>query len=161
MRAPYNRPEPRLVPPGEYPLWDEALAMLNRDLARTVPERGPLRLLATLPCDDGEPESVYVALANEWHGNPLYPDSAENLTVALTAIADTAQETITERLRRAWPLCTEHNLGMHPHEAHGRLSWCGAGEHRPSGEAHIRAALGKLDTLPRPRRHNRKRRNQN
>ncbi|SCE42363.1 hypothetical protein GA0115253_105196 [Streptomyces sp. Termitarium-T10T-6] len=92
MRASYNRPEPRLVPPGEYPLWDEALALLNRDLGRTVPEHGPLRLPATPPCDEGEPECVYVALANgEWHGNPLHPDSAENLAVALAAIADATQ----------------------------------------------------------------------
>ncbi|MFJ9319472.1 hypothetical protein [Streptomyces globisporus] len=162
MRASFDRPEPRLVPPGEYPLWDEALAPLNRDLGRTVAEHGPLRLLTTPPCDEGEPECVYVALANgEWHGNPLYPDSAENLAVALVAIADVAQETITERLRRAWPLCTEHDLGVHPREADGRLSWWCAGERRPSGGAHIRAAVGELDALLRPRRPNRKRRNQN
>lgn len=41
MRASYDRPEPRLVPPGEYPLYDEALSQLNRDLGRTVPEHGP------------------------------------------------------------------------------------------------------------------------
>lgn len=52
----------------------------------------PLRLPATPPCDEGEPECVYVALANgEWHGNPLHPDSAENLAVALAAIADATQ----------------------------------------------------------------------
>lgn len=50
------------------------------------------RLLATPPCDEGEPECVYIALANgEWHGNPLYLDSAENLAVALAAIADATQ----------------------------------------------------------------------
>lgn len=44
------------------------------------------------PCDEGEPECVYVALANgEWHGNPLYLDSAENLAVALAAIAAATQ----------------------------------------------------------------------
>lgn len=57
-----------------------------------MPEHGPLQLSATPPCDEGEPECVYVALANgEWHGNPLRPDSAENLAVALAAIADATQ----------------------------------------------------------------------
>ncbi|MEU8677164.1 hypothetical protein [Streptomyces sp. NPDC048560] len=79
MRALSDGPEPRRVLPGEYPLWDRALALLNRDLAVTLPGREPLRLLA-LPSDDAdEPENVYVALANgEWHGNCLYPDSADD-----------------------------------------------------------------------------------
>ncbi|MEU6629395.1 hypothetical protein ABZ905_14060 [Streptomyces parvus] len=46
---------------------------------------------------------------------------------------------------------------MHPREADGRLSWWCAGERRPSGEAHIRAAVRELDALLRPRRPNRKR----
>ncbi|MFF2717308.1 hypothetical protein [Streptomyces sp. NPDC058011] len=81
----------------------------------------------------------------------------ENPAVALAAVADAAQETVTERLWQAWPLCTEHDLGMHPLEAEGRLPrWC-AGERRQ----HIRAAVGELDALVRPRRPNRKRRHQN
>lgn len=56
--------------------------------------------------------------------------SVENPAVALAAVADAAQETVTERLWQAWPLCTEHDLGMHPLEAEGRLPrWC-AGERR-------------------------------
>ncbi|MFJ7208304.1 hypothetical protein ACIQWR_32845 [Streptomyces sp. NPDC098789] len=161
MRAPFDRPEPRPVPPGEYPLWGEALALLNRDLAVTVPEQKPLQLLALPPYAENGPENVYVALANgEWHGNPLYPESAENLALALAAVADAAQETVTERLWRAWPLCAEHDLGMHPREADGRLSWWCAGERLRSGPAHVRAAVGELDALVRPRRTHRERRRQ-
>jgi hypothetical protein len=159
MRALFDRPEPRRVSPGEYPMWDRALALLNRDLAVTLPEQEPLQLLALPPYDADEPENVYVALANgEWHGNYLYPDSADDPASALAIVADAAQETVTERLWQAWPLCTEHGLGMHPRDEDAQLSWWCAGERLRRGPAHIRAAVGALDTFVRPRRPNRKRR---
>ena len=159
MRVPNDHPEPRRVDPGEYPLWDEALALLNRDLAATLPEQEPLRLLAVPSWSEDELEDVYVALANgEWHGNRLHPDSANDAAEAVAAIADAAQETVTERLWQAWPLCAEHDLGMHPREEDGQLSWWCAGERSARGRAHARAAVGALDTLIRPHRPNRKRR---
>ncbi|OKI94449.1 hypothetical protein AMK10_19315 [Streptomyces sp. CB02058] len=159
MHALFDRPGPRRVSPGEYPLWEEALALLNRDLAVTLPEQEPLQLLALPSCEADEPEHVYVALANgEWHGNHLYPESAEDPAHALADIADAAQETVAERLWQAWPLCAEHDLGMHPRDAEGQLSWWCAGDRLCRGPAHIRAAVGALDTLVRPHRPNRKRR---
>lgn len=159
MHSFFDAPEPRRVPLGEYPLWDEALACLNRDLAMTLPEQEPLQLLALPPYEAGEPESVCVALANgEWHGNPLAPESAEDPDQALADIAEAAQETVAERLWQAWPVCTEHNLGMHPRGAEGQLSWWCAGERLRRGPGHIRAAVGALDTSIRQRRPNRKRR---
>lgn len=158
MRAPFDRSEPRRVSPGEYPMWDRSLALLNRDLAVTLPEQEPLQLLALPPYDADEPENVYVALANcEWHGNYLYPDSADDPASALAIVADAAQETVTERLWKAWPLCAEHGLGMHPRDVDGQLSWWCAGERLRRGPAHIRAAVGVLDTFVRPRRPNHKR----
>jgi hypothetical protein len=152
----FGRLETRRVSSGEYPLWDEALALLNRDLAATLPEQEPLRLPALPPYAADGPEAVHVALANgEWHGNHLCPDSAEDSAFALANVADAAQETVSERLWRAWPLCAEHDLGMHPRDVDGRLSWWCAGE-RLRRAAHIRAAVGELDTLVRPRRVNRK-----
>ncbi|GAA1530828.1 hypothetical protein GCM10009730_45140 [Streptomyces albidochromogenes] len=119
----------------------------------------PLRLLALPPHEADEPENVYVALANgEWHGNHLYPESALVFASALAIVADAAQETVTERLWQAWPLCAEHGLGMHPRDADGQLSWWCAGERSRHGRAHIRAAVGGLDTLVRPHRPHRKRR---
>ncbi|MFI1355164.1 hypothetical protein ACH4TV_16570 [Streptomyces sp. NPDC020898] len=159
MHAPFDRPEPRRVPPGAYPMWDRALALLNRDLAATLPEQEPLRLLALPPYEADEPENVYVALANgEWHGNHLYPDSLDDPASALAVVADAAQETVIERLWQAWPVCAEHGLGMHPRDADGQLSWWCAGERLRRGPAHFRTAVGALDTLVRPRRPNRKRR---
>lgn len=120
MHALFDRSGPRRVSLGEYPLWDEALALLNRDLTVTLPEQEPLQLRALPSCEADEPENVYVALANgEWHGNQLYPESAEDPAHALANIADAAQETVAERLWQAWPLCAEHDLGMHPRDSGG------------------------------------------
>ncbi|MEE4420563.1 hypothetical protein [Streptomyces bugieae] len=152
MNALFDLPEPRRVLLGEYPLWDEALALVNRDLAVTLPDQGPLQLQGLPPYNEGEAENVYIALANgEWHGNVLEPDSADNPVLALMAIADAAQETVTECLWQAWPLCDEHNLGMHPRAADGQPSWWCAGGNR-RGPAHIRAAVGGLDSPVSPRR---------
>jgi len=146
MCAFFDPPEPRRVAPGEYPVWDQALALLNRDLAVTLPGQEPLQLLALPPYDADEPEYVHVALANgEWHGNPLAPHSQDSPAAALASVADAAQETVVERLWQAWPLCPEHGLGMHPREdAEERLSWwCAGGSRR--GPAHVHAAVGALD----------------
>ncbi|MFJ4126323.1 hypothetical protein DLE01_42785 [Streptomyces sp. FT05W] len=148
MHALFDRSGPRRVPLGEYPLWDEALALLNRDLTVTLPEQEPLQLRALPSCEADGPENVYVALANgEWHGNQLYPESAEDPVHALANIADAAQETVAERLWQAWPLCAEHDLGMHPRDSGGQLSWWCAGGRLGHGQAHIRAAVGALDTF--------------
>lgn len=159
MSALFGLPEPRRVLLGEYPLWDEALAHVNRDLAVTLPDQGLLQLRGLPPCIEGETENIYIARANgEWHGNFVDPDSASNPVLALAAITDAAQETVTECLWQAWPLCGEHDLGMHPREADGQLSWWCAGGNIRREAAHIRAAVGGLDSLVRPRRPHRRRR---
>lgn len=40
MDSPLGRFEPRGVSTGEFPLWDKALALLNTDLAATLPGSG-------------------------------------------------------------------------------------------------------------------------
>ncbi|NNN34332.1 hypothetical protein HLK59_29000 [Streptomyces sp. S3(2020)] len=157
MHAPSDHPEPRRACPGEYPMWDQALALLNRDLAATLPEQEPLQLLVLPPYASDQPENVYVALSNgEWHGNCLNPHGAEadDPASALAIVADAAQETVSERLWQAWPVCAEHGLGMHPRDTDGQLSWWCAGERLRRGPAHVRAAVGALDTLVRPGRPN-------
>ncbi|MFE7596709.1 hypothetical protein [Streptomyces sp. NPDC057494] len=159
MCAFFDTPAPRRIPAGAYPLWDEALALVNRDLAATLPDEEPLRLLG-LPGYDGG-ENVYVGMANgEWQGNFLDPDSAGDAPGALAAVVDAAQETVIELLWRAWPLCGEHDLGMHAREADGQLSWWCAGGTAPREPAHLRAAVGGLDTLVRAHRPHRKHRRQ-
>ncbi|MFI9248931.1 hypothetical protein [Streptomyces sp. NPDC053069] len=81
----------------------------------------------------------------------------ESAAEALTAVADAVQETVTECLWRAWPLCTVHDLGMHPREANGRPCWWCAGDSRRGDPPHVRAEIGELATLQRPARVNRKR----
>ncbi|KIZ16426.1 hypothetical protein [Streptomyces natalensis] len=159
MSGLFDLPEPRRVSLGEYPLWDEALALVNRDLAVTLPDQGLLQLLGLPSYDEDVAEYVYVALANgEWHGNVVDPHSADNPLLALTAITDAAQETVTECLWQTWPVCDEHDLGMHPREAAGQLSWWCAGGNIPSEPGHIRAAVGGLASLVHPARPHRKRR---
>ncbi|QKZ19930.1 hypothetical protein HUT05_22745 [Streptomyces chartreusis] len=147
MCALFDPPEPRRVSPGEYPAWDQALALLNRDLAATLPQLEPLQLLALPSYDAEEPENVYVAMANgEWHGNCLDPNSQASLASALASVADAAQETVMELSWQAWPLCPEHGLGMHPmQDAQERLFWRCAGERLRRGPAHFHAAVGALD----------------
>ncbi|WP_037606538.1 hypothetical protein [Streptacidiphilus rugosus] len=160
MRSPFEQPKPRQVEPGEFPAWDQALALLNRDLAATLPGERPLQLFALRSDDEAAGrEWVHVALANgEWHGNALQPQSVADPLSALAAVADAAQETVTERLWRAWPLCGEHDLGMHPRASDGRLVWWCAGERPHGGPEHVRAAVGELDSVVRRARPNRRRR---
>ena len=85
------------------------------------------------------------------------PDSADDADRALGAVADAAQDTVSERLWQAWPVCAEHDLGMHPRDDDGQTSWWCAGARSQPGTPHIRAAVGALDTTARPHRSNRKR----
>ncbi|MFE7857139.1 hypothetical protein [Streptomyces sp. NPDC057403] len=152
IRPPVGEFVPRRVEPGEHPALDEALALVNRDLAATLPEREPLRLMALASWEEGEPEDVYVALADDtWWGNQLPGSGAwagVDPRAVLADVAEAAQDTVTERLWRAWPLCTVHNLGMHLGEAEGRPVWRCAGAGRDPG--HVRAAVGELQALRRP-----------
>ncbi|MFI1159109.1 hypothetical protein [Streptomyces sioyaensis] len=108
-------------------------------------------MLALPSYSEDEAENVYIALPNgERHGNFVDPDSADTPVRALTAITEAAQETVAECLWQAWPLCGEHDLGMHPREADGQLSWWCAGGNIRREPAHIRAAVGGLDSLVRP-----------
>lgn len=82
----------------------------------------------------------------EWHGNRLAPDSADDLASALAAVADAAQETVTELLWQAWPLCAPSTAwACIRRDGDEQLSWWCAGERSSGGPAHIHAAVGALD----------------
>lgn len=154
MYRPFDDPTPRQVQPGEYPVLDEALALVNRDVAATLPDQEPLRLMALPHWEEGRAENVYVTLPNgEWWGNPLWQGShdprREEPLAALAAVAEAAQDTLAERLWQAWPVCTVHDLGMHLGEAEGRPVWRCAGAGRDP--QHVRAAVGELGTVRRMR----------
>ncbi|MFE7584077.1 hypothetical protein ACFU5Y_21265 [Streptomyces gardneri] len=148
---------PRWVQPGEYPLWGEALALVNRDLAATLPDQEPLRLRRLPSWDEGE--DVYVTLPNgEWQGNCLDPSTSDDPVSAVAAVADAAQETVVELLWQAWPVCGEHGVGMHPYTEDEQVGWWCSGGRTPREPAHVPAAVGALDSLVRPRRPHRKER---
>ncbi|MFD5264696.1 hypothetical protein [Streptomyces sp. NPDC058335] len=160
MNDPYDIPRPRPVRPGEFPLWEEALTLVNRDLDALLPDRGPLVLLALPPWDedDSEREHVYVALPDgRWHGNDLWHGSESDPDAALAAVAEAAQDTVMECLWQVWPVCAEHRIGMHARQEDGHPVWWCAGGRDPRDPAHVRAAVGELDGLHRPRRARRKR----
>ncbi|MHC3469755.1 hypothetical protein ACYF6T_13660 [Streptomyces sp. 7R007] len=158
MYTPFDHPTPRRVQPGEHPAWEEALALVNRDVAATLPDHGPLRLLA-LPGweEEDEVEHVYVALPNgHWWGNNVWGSGAAD--TALAAVAEAAQDTLTECLWRAWPVCEEHGLGMHLDHRDDTVVWVCAGSGTGGDPGHVRAAVGALDTVHGTHRARRERR---
>ncbi|MEU3614881.1 hypothetical protein ABZ725_21530 [Streptomyces sp. NPDC006872] len=168
VHSPFNETQARPVEPGEYPVWDEALTLVNHDLAALLPDHGPLRLVArpTWPeesaDDEQAAEHVYVAMPNgSWHGNELPPERSAGPGAALAAVAFAAQDTVLEYLWQVWPVCPEHRLGMHPGEEHGRAVWWCAGGPDGQNAQHVSAAVGEVEESYRPRRERRKRRRQN
>ncbi|MEU2653748.1 hypothetical protein ABZ615_00320 [Streptomyces sp. NPDC007325] len=121
-------PEPRPAEPGQWPKLEAALAVVNRDLTATLPGQEPLILLVA----PSEEPQVYVAMPDgRWHGNPVNacdleegdPPEPDDPTTVLAVVADAAQETITELLWQAWPICWEHKIGMHPRPAGTADDW--------------------------------------
>ncbi|MET7568648.1 hypothetical protein ABZT04_09095 [Streptomyces sp. NPDC005492] len=139
-------PEPRRAEPGEWPRIEAALAIVNRDLAATLPDQRPLILMS---CD----EEVYVAMPDgSWQGNgiALAESGASHL---LGLVADAAQETVMELLWQAWPVCPFHKMGTHSRpegttadwegeaRGEGAVWWC-RGHH--GGDCHDLAPVGEL-----------------
>ncbi|MFF0595406.1 hypothetical protein [Streptomyces antibioticus] len=71
MNDPFTGPGPREVRPGEHPAWDEALALVNRDLAALLPGRGPLRLLA-VPSDADDDRVVWECAGGRGSQDPAH-----------------------------------------------------------------------------------------
>ncbi|WP_370092951.1 hypothetical protein [Streptacidiphilus sp. MAP12-20] len=121
------------------PEWHDALDLVNRDLAATEPDVEPFALLL----DDW---GVRVGFAS-WgsQGNALPEESG------LPEIADAAQESATEYLWRAWPVCPAHELGMHvrPRPEDGvTVWWCrgrgpGGAHSTPVGTLEARRTTGR------------------
>lgn len=109
-------PAPRRAEPGEWPHLDAALALVNRDLAATLPDQPPLVLMV---CDG----QVYVAMSDgRWQGNGLSePDGAADHALAFAA--DAAQETVMELLWQAWPVCPYHGMGTHSRPEGTGVDW--------------------------------------
>ncbi|MFD4724896.1 hypothetical protein ACPCI1_25330 [Streptomyces seoulensis] len=115
-----------------------ALGAVNRDLAATLPEAGPMRLLCTPSDDEDIPDQYHAALPDDrWHGGVQDADAA--------AVAEAAQETVQAVLWQVWPVCLEHRTGVHADAgADGRaVWWCRV------GAGHVLCEVGELaQTLP-------------
>ncbi|WP_328683555.1 hypothetical protein [Streptomyces sp. NBC_00343] len=114
--------DPQRAEPGRYPRLEAALATVNRDFAATLPDQPPLRLMVW-------EEQVYVAVSDgSWHHNGLQEpddDAPDALALALDLVADAAQETVTERLWQAWPVCPFHKIGTHLRPEGTAVDWEG------------------------------------
>jgi hypothetical protein len=138
----HDRPdlsEPRQAEPGEWPKFEAALAVVNRDVMATLPGQDALILMVApswqpLPPSGIDRGQVYVAMPDgRWQGNAVNavdleegdPPEPDDAMTALTLVAEAAQETIMELLWQVWPICREHKIGVHVRPAGTADDWCG------------------------------------
>ncbi|GGX92941.1 hypothetical protein [Streptomyces fructofermentans] len=128
---------PRRAEPGEWPMLEAALAVVNRDLSATLPGRDALVLVVAppgrpLPSGAIDTPQVYVAMSDgRWHGDQVNavdpedgdPPEPDDAGTALTLVADAAQSTVMELLSQVWPVCPEHRIGTHPRPAGTTADW--------------------------------------
>lgn len=136
-RGRLDLPEPRRAEPGAWPKLEAALAVVNRDLAATMPGQDALMLMVapswpSLPPSGIDRGQVYVAMPDgRWDGNAVNacdveegaPAERDDATTVLTVVAEAAQATIMELLRQVWPICREHKIGMHARPAGTAGDW--------------------------------------
>ncbi|MGW4225902.1 hypothetical protein ACWEG1_20875 [Streptomyces bauhiniae] len=130
--------DPRPVDLAARPDLAAALDAVNRDLAATLPEAGPMRLMWTPSDDEDIPDQYHAALPDgRWHDGVQDPDAA--------GTAEAAQETVQAVLWQVWPVCPEHRTGVHADAGTDERAvwWCRA------GEGHELCEVGELaQTLP-------------
>jgi hypothetical protein len=110
--------EPRRAEPGEWPKFEAALAVVNRDVMATLPGQDALILMVAPSWQPLSPSGidqgqVYVAMPDgRWQGNAVnavnleegdLPEPDDEMT-ALTLVAEAAQETVMELLWQVWPV---------------------------------------------------------
>ncbi|TGN82372.1 hypothetical protein E5082_18310 [Streptomyces griseoluteus] len=131
-------PDPRPVDLANCPDLEAALEAVNRDLAATLPEAGPMRLMCTPSDDEDIPDQFHAALPDgRWHDGVTHP--------AAPGIAEAAQETVQAVLWQVWPVCPEHRTGVHADTGADERAvwWCRI------GEGHELCEVGELaQTLP-------------
>ncbi|MGW5464871.1 hypothetical protein [Streptomyces sp. NPDC003996] len=115
-----------------------ALRIVARDLATYGIEGEPeIEVLK-----DWFPVGAGVRLADgerlNWGGHIL-PSMCDDPTTALTSLAILIQESLLERTWQVWPVCAQHDLGVHGSERDGEAVWWCAGD-----GGHVLAPVGEL-----------------
>ncbi|WP_030802790.1 hypothetical protein [Streptomyces sp. NRRL F-2799] len=133
-----SAPRTRPLEPGSRPDLEAALEAVNRDLAASLPEAGPMRLMCTPSDDEDIPDQYHAALPDgRRHDSVTAPDAC--------GIAEAAQETVQAVLWQVWPVCREHRTGVHARSRTDERAawWCRA------GVGHELCEVGELaQTLP-------------
>ena len=124
------------------------LATLEQALATVVPDLRATGLAGEarfVVLEGMEPPHAYV----QYQGRPagyssgLSPGDAEGPPGSpdmLVLVAEELQEAVTESLFAAWPVCPEHQFGLHTRVINDQaVWWCSA------GDGHAIAAIGNLE----------------
>jgi hypothetical protein len=96
----------------------DAMRLVQADLTRTVSYIGSLTLAKL---DDGS-TAVFLPGGVYWVG-ALIGDVGEDPGVALVTVAEAVQDSIAEMLWKLWPVCGQHDSGVHPELVDGRGIW--------------------------------------
>lgn len=165
------RPRPLPPPPiGPYPVSPDdrpglaaALAAVNRDLATTRPDLPQLALTGlSFPERDGNEGQggqraadavagfVYVSLTDgRAHGSQLYREPEDpdlplptDPVELLAAVADAGQETVAAELWLVWPVCPQHDKGLHVGAAATWVCRVGTGGHAVGAIGELASGCG-------------------
>jgi hypothetical protein len=142
-----------------FDLAPERLAVLRQALhtvTRDLPTAGISGEPQLVLLEDFSPVSAGVELAD---GRVLVGDgglhawTGETLAGAVAAVAELIADDLMKRTRQVWPVCCDHQLGLHADTRHGAAVWWCAG----SG-GHVAALVGELTHRRRAPKNERSRR---
>lgn len=107
--------------PARLAALEQALDAVKADM-RSTGLAGPVRLVVP---DWAGRRSAFVEFRGNGYGSTpgIAPQAGSNTVSALIAVADDAQDSVTEKLLEAWPVCPVHQLGAHAREHDGAAVW--------------------------------------
>ncbi|GAB2490139.1 hypothetical protein GCM10027187_66290 [Streptosporangium sandarakinum] len=120
-----------VLDPGLWTELERELGVVERDV-RAAGITGELRLVIPDWDDNGH---AWVEFRGATQGNGIRPGGG-----GLAAVADAVQEVVMEMAWTVWPVCPEHDRGLHVAWERGRAVWrCTA------GGSHAVAPVGELE----------------
>ncbi|GAA4582748.1 hypothetical protein GCM10023194_18360 [Planotetraspora phitsanulokensis] len=121
--------------PGRWATLETALKIVERDLYASGIE-GALGI--TIP-DWDDSGCARVEFRGACGSPPIRPSSGRDVDLAISDVADAAQDIVMELVWGVWPTCPEHRLGLHAALVEGVAVWQCAG-----AGTHTAAAIGDL-----------------